>query len=251
VREETVTTTTGIERLTLSLSPKGLILALQKDDGARIEGRLSARLLFYADEQINMHPFGYEDRTGHEAAHQRDPVVFFGRPEAVAIARGSGSGVEMLTLVEERDGFRAELTLTGRAGDPYFGADLRVTNLASVIQRLMVVRLGLEGLRVNGAPAREWTSPPLYKNTYFTRGRVEDILDTDLRLNMPPVGLVQPVVYVGDVEAGGCALEFPRGWPTTAPSFSAPGRISATRFTWTSTSNPSKSTMWAHCCCAR
>ena len=196
------------EKLTLRTTNRGISIHMTVAKDKVITGHLRVKLLFYRDEQINMHGFAYEDWTGHRAEHERKPLVFFTNDRNLEVVRGQGHHVQTLTLRQRIDDYRVELTIRAQQEDPYFVSDLRIVNTGSKINRLMVVRLVFEQLHVNGAPAQEWTSAPLYKNYYFTRGRVAEILPDDLRLNMPPVGLVQPIIFVGDTQANGCALAF-------------------------------------------
>lgn len=187
---------------------RGARVAIRGVGRETITARLGVKLEFYADEDNNMNIFAFEDRVGHSAPRLREPIEFFGASRGLEVVHGKGDGVGTISLTQTIEGYRVMLTITARKDDRYFVSDLRIANASRMIERLMMVRLCLDGVKVDGKAPREWTSPPIYKNSHFSRGRVNEIVDNDLRLNLPPLGLVQPLVFVGDMEPGDCALEF-------------------------------------------
>ncbi|MBS3764741.1 MAG: hypothetical protein KGZ25_15685 [Planctomycetes bacterium] len=197
------------QTMSFLVEDEGVRVSFVGRSGDRITGRLAVRHLFYVDERNNMDPYGLDDRLTYETEHEREPLVFLGNGARIEVMHDGEGDTQLLALREEVDSWIATLTFEAEEWDPYFSADLRLTNSGSDTGRLMVVRLGFENLRVRGETAPEWTSAPeSYKNRCFTRGRVEDIAEEDLRIATAPCGIFQPVMFVGDTEENGCALEF-------------------------------------------
>ena len=186
-----------------------LTFELRSKNNRKISGLLSLQLMFYADERNNMHGYSLDDRIKYESEHLRKPINFLQNRMVQVSKEDANNDHQSVTFIQELEGYRVELNFRSTADDPYIQSDLRIRNVSNKIQRIMMVRCGFDKVSINGEPAKNWLSPPeSYKNHCHTKGKIADIIDYDLRIFMPPCGITQPVMFLGDIKPNGCALEF-------------------------------------------
>jgi len=207
----------GAERLECGIDAEGLALRLAKGEHS-IDAKLRLRLAFYVDHMNNMHPFPFDDRIGHAAERQREDIVLFDDAAGIEgwAATGEAGDVEQLVFRHAAGDFEAELHC--RVDGEELRIEPVITNASDALQRLMVVRLELQEVKIAGEPPRHWRTPPTYKGKMATDGPVAEIPETDMRQLLLPMGLVQPLILLGGDKPGEPRL-WCAAWLNTYASF--------------------------------